>query len=324
MPTTIIYDTHCLNHFVPSNHPEQPERIQAIKRLLEDHKDELNLLFIGSQKASQKDLMRVHSKEYLQNLQVKVDMGQIIYLDRDTPLSFSSYEAACFAAGSGMKAVDLAIKASKTNALFHAVFCLVRPPGHHAEKEKAMGFCLFNNIAIAASYALAHKKVEKVFIIDFDVHLGNGTQQIFEDDPRVFYFSIHHTTKEFYPEGYIQEKTSENQMLIPIEPGPNSRNEFLETFKEKLKEILPSFQPDLVLISAGFDAVQTDPLGGNIGLKPEDYETITSWIRQEAIKSKVPLGVISMLEGGYDLKNQGLEESAYFHVKGLGDHSTLD
>ena len=229
-------------------------------------------------------------------------------LDPDTFVSKGSVGAALRAAGAAVHAVDLVVNRTGLNA-----FCAVRPPGHHAEPEKAMGFCLFNNVAIAARHALGHHFMERIAIVDFDVHHGNGTQAVFEGEGRVCYFSTHQ--RSLFPgTGYPEEVGAGNiynYMLPPNTAGAH----FRQTVQESLLHSLRHCRPDLILISAGFDGHSLDPLA-QLNMDASDYEWITNKICQVAADCSGGR-VVSILEGGYDLA--ALDSCVFSHVKALSD-----
>ena len=230
----------------------------------------------------------------------------------DTPICEASYAVATEAAGGVLAAIDAVMAGEVRNA-----FCAVRPPGHHATTDKAMGFCLLNNVAIAARYIQKQKKLPKVLIVDWDVHHGNGTQDIFYEDPRVFYFSVHRYP--FYPGtgGADQQGAGEGQGLtlnVPLPAGSGDRD-FEQAFTEKLVPAARQFRPDFVLISAGFDAHQNDPLGG-MRVTAEGYGKLTRIVKQIA-EENCHGRLVSVLEGGYNL--DGLAASVEMHLRYLLD-----
>ncbi len=295
-----IYDQVYLKHDTGEGHPERPERVQSIDTFLTSLKDKL--IEIKPRKATAKEIALVHDIYYPQEIMDLCSAGGT-YLDPDTRCSIFTYEAATYAVGAGLEAVDKI----KEGAV-ERVFANVRPPGHHAEYAKAMGFCIFNNIAIAARYA-QNQGFEKVFIIDFDAHHGNGTQKAFYDDDTVFYFSTHQYP--FYPgTGSAEEKGTGKglgftyNVPLPAETGD-------ETYEDIYSMILPDlvyhFKPDIVMVSAGYDLHQEDPLT-NLEVTTEGIGKIVEYILKTA---DVPF--LFMLEGGYNLTALG--ESARVTVE---------
>ena len=295
-----IYDPVYLKHDTGEGHPERPERVQSIDTFLTSLKDKL--INIKPRKATAKEIALVHDIYYPQEIMDLCSAGGT-YLDPDTRCSIFTYEAATYAVGAGLEAVDKI----KEGAV-ERVFANVRPPGHHAEYAKAMGFCIFNNIAIAARYA-QNQGFEKVFIIDFDAHHGNGTQKAFYDDDTVFYFSTHQYP--FYPgTGSAEEKGTGKGLgftyNVPLPAGTGD-----ETYEDIYSMILPDlvyhFKPDIVMVSAGYDLHQEDPLT-NLEVTTEGIGKIVEYILKTA---DVPF--LFMLEGGYNLTALG--ESARVTVE---------
>ncbi|PTW62168.1 acetoin utilization deacetylase AcuC-like enzyme [Breoghania corrubedonensis] len=249
-----------------------------------------------------------HPARHVEMIRKNMPMEGLARLDADTTVSAGSWEAALRAVGAGCQAVDEVMEGKVKNA-----FCAIRPPGHHAEHERAMGFCLFNNIAIAARHAQKRHGAERVAIIDFDVHHGNGTQDIFWDDPSVMYCSTHQMPL-FPGTGAANETGAGNIVNAPLMAGDGSA-QFQEAVEVMLLPRLTDFRPDLVLISAGFDAHKRDPLA-NINLLEDDFAWITAKLMDIADQS-CGGRVVSMLEGGYDL--EGLARSVAAHVMTLMD-----
>jgi len=303
LKTAIFTSETFLNHKTGSGHPENPERVKAV---IENLKKNINLIWRKPSKFNNNILTIAHSKEYIENVQKAFPSNSLVYLDGDTIVSPGSKEATIDAVGSIISAIDGVEKKEFKNA-----FCAVRPPGHHAEKNKAMGFCIYNNVAIGAKYLINHYKYEKVAIIDFDVHHGNGTQDIFFDDKKVLYISTHQYP--YYPgTGGENEKGKYNNIFnIPLPAGTNSA-EYLNVYEYVLKK-LNEFKPNFILFSAGFDAHKNDPLA-QLKLNSKDYYEITK--RTLEYSKKFCDGkVVSILEGGYDLN--ALADSANEHVKAL-------
>ncbi len=295
-----IYDPVYLKHDTGEGHPEKPERVLSIDTFLTPLKDKL--IDIKPRKATAKEIALVHDIYYPQEIMDLCSAGGT-YLDPDTRCSIFTYEAATYAVGAGLEAVDK-IK----EGLVERVFANVRPPGHHAEYAKAMGFCIFNNIAIAARYA-QNQGFEKVFIVDFDAHHGNGTQKAFYDDDTVFYFSTHQYP--FYPgTGSADEKGVGKGFgftyNVPLPAGTGD-----ETYEDVYSMILPDlvyhFKPDIIMVSAGYDLHQEDPLT-NLEVTTQGIGKIVEYILKTA---DVPF--LFMLEGGYNLSALG--ESAKITVE---------
>ena len=304
--TTGLY-THaaCLGHDTGTGHPERIQRLVAILRLLDDP------IYAAldrreAPEATIDQLARVHTRAYIDEVFAAIpNMGQA-ELDGDTVLSPGSGAAALHAAGAVAAAVDAVVKGDLKNA-----FCAVRPPGHHAERDLAMGFCVFNNVAVGAAQALDACGLDRVAIFDFDVHHGNGTQHIFDHDPRVLYASTHQSP--LYPgTGAKNEKGVGNIVNAPLPPYAGSE-EFRDACEEVILPALEKFRPDLIMISAGFDAHRNDPLA-SLEFETEDY----AWVTDELVGlAKTVCGgrIVSTLEGGYDLN--ALAESVTAHVYAL-------
>ena len=305
MKTGIITTDTYLNHDTGQGHPERADRVTVVIDHLKKVKSK-NLIWKKPKKFDLKYLEFAHDKNYLNNVKDSFPKQGLNFLDGDTIVSPGSKEATQDAVGSILTAIDGVMKKDFNNA-----FCAVRPPGHHAEKQKAMGFCVYNNIAVGAYYLLERYKLKKVAIIDFDVHHGNGTQNIFYDNEKVLYISTHQYP--FYPgSGSNNEKGKHNNILnIPLPAGTNSE-EYLNAYEHVLKK-LKEFKPEFVLFSAGFDAHEDDPLA-QFKLKSKDFYNLTKrTIHAAQLSSKGK--VVSILEGGYDLN--ALKESAEMHINAL-------
>ncbi len=314
MTTVLITHPAFLNHDTGAHHPERADRLRAIDKVLghEVYKD-----LVRREAPMREDVRdaieRAHPGGYYGELEKARPLaGQgLRQVDGDTTMSEGSWEAALRAVGAGLDAVDLVMKKETAN-----VFCQVRPPGHHAESAKAMGFCLFNNIAIAAHYARSKHGAERVAVVDFDVHHGNGTQEIFWSDKNMFYGSTHQMPL-FPGTGALNETGVGNIWNGPLREG-DGREKFEAAFRERVLAPLHNFAPDIVLISAGFDAHKDDPLAG-IQLVEADF----MWATEELLKvARRHSGgrVVSMLEGGYDLT--ALARSVAVHVKTLMEAGT--
>ena len=310
MTTLILQHSDCLRHTTGLRHVERPERVTAVLGAVDGLPGTETL---PAPRATIEQLEAAHQPDYWRHI-VELEPSQengeggreIAALDADTFLSAGSIDATLRGSGAACFAIDQVQAGKATNA-----FCAVRPPGHHAESGIAMGFCLLNHVAVAAHHAIASQAAEKVAILDFDVHHGNGTQAIFEDSPEVLFVSSHQMP--LYPgTGYPGETGCGNIFNLPLAPGDGSA-EFRSAWGNRGLPQLEKFQPDLVLISAGFDAHARDPLG-QLLLTDEDYNWITAEIR--AIADSACGGkLVSILEGGYDL--EALSTAAKAHVEAL-------
>ena len=295
----------CLDHDPGTEHPERPARLRAVLDALDRAYPDLD--WREAPMARRGDLLRVHGDTLIDEVLAPVASG-LQRLDPDTALSPGSARAALHAAGAGQAAVDAVMAGEAQTA-----FCAVRPPGHHATPDTAMGFCLFNNIAVAAAHARDHHGLERIAIVDFDVHHGNGTQAIFQAEPRVAYLSSHQSG--LYPHsGSVHERGAGNLHNALLPPGSGGFR-FRNTWLDSLLPALDAFRPQLVLVSAGFDAHLADPLA-DLMLEAEDFAWITSELRTIA-RRHASGRVVSMLEGGYHL--DALAESAVAHVGALRD-----
>jgi len=295
----------CLLHDPGPGHAERPARLHAVLQAL-DHDRFAALDRIEAPQAIREQLQRVHSAAHIREILLGAPPDDMLALDPDTVMGPGSTEAALRAAGAMVAAVDAVLGGSARRA-----FCAVRPPGHHATRDQAMGFCLFNNIAVGAAHALVAHGLKRVAIADFDVHHGNGTQAIFEHEPRVLFASSHQSP--LYPDsGREDERGVGNIVNGTLSPGAGS-HEFRELWDSVLLPRLHAFKPQLVLVSAGFDAHRNDPLA-DIRLGQEDYAWITE--RLAALADAHAGGrLISTLEGGYDLA--ALAASVSAHVGAL-------
>jgi acetoin utilization deacetylase AcuC-like enzyme len=304
--TTCIFTSNSsIKHDTGPGHPECPERIPAILTGLKKiQSQKLIWREIGS--FDEKYIELTHSKKYLEKINQSFPKEDLVFLDGDTIVSKGSKKAAYDAVGAIINAIDTVM-----NQEFDNAFCVVRPPGHHAEKEQAMGFCIFNNVAVGATYLLEKYKLDKVAIIDFDVHHGNGTQDIFYNEKKVLYVSSHQFP--FYPgTGSKDEIGKFNNILnIPLKAGTVSE-EFFNSYK-KVYDKLNEFRPQFILLSAGFDAHKNDPLA-NVDLESRDYYILTKEIMKIA-KKICSNKIVSILEGGYNLS--AIQESAKYHVEAL-------
>ncbi len=304
MKTGLITTNTFLKHNTGLGHPERADRVSVIIENLK--KFEKKLIWKKPTSFDKKFLKITHSSKYVDMIENSFPKKDLSYLDGDTVVSPGSKEATFDAVGSIISAIDGVINKDFKNA-----FCAVRPPGHHSEQEKAMGFCIFNNVAVGANYLIEKYKYKKVAIIDFDVHHGNGTQDIFYNNEKVLYISTHQYP--YYPgSGSDKEKGKHNNILnIPLPAGTNS-NEYLDAYEHVLKK-LKEFKPNFVLFSAGFDAHKDDPLA-QLQLTSKDYYEITKRTLK-CIKNNCDGRVVSILEGGYDLN--ALVESTEHHINAL-------
>ena len=305
MKTGLITSDTYQNHNTGEGHPEKIDRVTAVidnfKKL-----DNKNLIWKKPTNFDQDLLIKTHSLDYINQVQKSFPQNGFNFLDGDTVVSPGSKDATKDAVGSILTAIE-----GIQNKDFKNAFCAVRPPGHHAEKEKAMGFCIYNNVAVGANYLIEKYKYNKIAIIDFDVHHGNGTQDIFYDNEKVLYISIHQYP--YYPgSGSEKEKGKFNNVFnIPLEAGTTS-NQYLNAYEHVLNK-LKEFKPEFLLFSAGFDAHIDDPLA-QLRLSSEDFYTLT----KRTLEISKPFcngNVVSILEGGYDLK--ALQDSTQRHVDAL-------
>ena len=305
MKTGLITTKSYKNHDTGNGHPEKIDRVTAIIDNFKK-KNNKNLIWQEPGKVDISLLIKTHSKQYLEYVNNSFPKNGLSFLDGDTIVSPGSKDATKDAAGSIITAIDGVESQKYKNA-----FCAVRPPGHHAEKNKAMGFCIYNNVAVGANYLIEKYKYKKIAIIDFDVHHGNGTQDIFYENEKVLYVSTHQYP--YYPgTGTEKEKGKFNNIFnIPLEAGTTSEN-YLIAYDHVLKKVI-NFKPEFILFSAGFDAHQDDPLA-QLKLDSIDFYTITKRTL-EATKKFCSGKVVSILEGGYDLN--ALVSSTEKHVDAL-------
>jgi acetoin utilization deacetylase AcuC-like enzyme len=304
MAVAFITHPHCRLHQMGPDHPEQPARLDAIEEALHERGLHDVLLHREAPRAAVEHLVRVHPLRYIEELAARSPAEGFAHVDPDTWMCPDTFEAALRAAGANVLATDMVLGGAAQRA-----FCNVRPPGHHAERAAAMGFCFFNNVAVAARHALDHHGLERVAVLDFDVHLGNGTEDIFRDDPRVLLCSSYQFP--LWPD--LDPPTISGSVVnCPLPPGSGS-HEFRTAITEHWIPALDSFAPQLVLISAGFDAHAADDMAG-LRLRTQDYGWITDVACAMAEKHAAGR-VVSTLEGGYDLP--ALAASACLHIERL-------
>ncbi len=306
MSTLLITHPACLEHKNPLGHPERPDRLRAIEEALADERFHL-LAREQAPRAPLETIALAHPMEYVEAIRDATPAEGFVQIDADTAMSPGSFEAALRGAGGGMLAVDEVMNQKAANA-----FVAIRPPGHHAETARPMGFCLFNNAAIAARYAQKRYGVERAAIVDFDVHHGNGSQDIFWADKSVMYCSTHEMP--LYPgTGAVSERGEYNTVVnAPLSAGDGG-DQFREAMETVILPRLREFKPDILVISAGFDAHTRDPLA-NLNLVEADFSWVTKKLMEIADQSAQGR-VVSLLEGGYDL--QGLARSVAAHVTAL-------
>ena len=305
MPTAFFYHNDCLDHKTGENHPEIPRRLAVILELLK--LNEFKSLVVAEAQIADLSLINlVHSKEYISKFYDQLPFNDLMNLDADTVVSAGTAVAARRAVGAVCDAVDYVMDSSYRNA-----FCAVRPPGHHARYNTAMGFCIFNNIAIGARYAQVFKHVKRVAVVDFDVHHGNGTEELFCGNDNLFYASSHQFPA--YPGTGAETNTVRNN-LINVGLRPYSGSEaFREAYEEKILPGLLNFNPELIMLSAGFDGHKDDPLC-QLNLVVEDF----NWVTKELIKVSRQCcqgRLVSVLEGGYHLG--ALKDCVASHLFGL-------
>ncbi|GGL54595.1 histone deacetylase family protein [Wenxinia marina] len=299
MATALVTHPDCLGHVNPPGHPEQVARLETVLEVLEG----MDLVRVSAPMAAADDLTRVHPAPYVDAVTAAAPEEGFVALDADTTLSPGSISAAWRAAGAVVRAVDLVLGGEVANA-----FCAVRPPGHHAERQTPMGFCFFGSVAVGAAHALEHHGLKRVAILDFDVHHGNGTQDLVQDDPRIFFASSHQMP--LYPGTGDPSDDGPHGTVMNVALPPGSGSELFRQVWSDILARMEAFRPDLILVSAGFDAHVRDPLA-SIALRTSDFAWVTRAICDAA--DRVCGGrVVSALEGGYDL--DALGEAAAAHV----------
>lgn len=303
MPTALITHPSANDHITPPGHPEQVARLAYILDALED----LDLVRHVAPMAAEDDLLRCHPADYIQSIRDAAPSQGWVSLDSDTHMTVGTLEAALRAAGAATKAVDLVMAGTVGNA-----FCAMRPPGHHAERSTPMGFCFFGNVAIAAKYALDHHGLDRVAVVDFDVHHGNGTQDLLEGERRAFFVSSHQMP--LWPGSGPASETGGygNVMNGPLDPNTNGAH-MRQIYEKDVFPAVAAFKPQLILVSAGFDAHAEDPLA-NLNWGEDDFAWLTDQLCDLA-DVHCQGRLVSCLEGGYDL--DALASSARAHVKVL-------
>jgi acetoin utilization deacetylase AcuC-like enzyme len=306
MPTLLVTHPACLNHVTPLGHPERPDRLRAINAVLAEPAFSA-LTRAQAPAAPLETIALCHPMDYIEAIRETTPQQGMTRIDADTTLSPGSFEAAIRAAGGALHAVDEVVARRVDNA-----FVAVRPPGHHTETARAMGFCLFNSAAIAARYAQKHHGLSRAAVVDFDVHHGNGSQDIFWSDASVMYCSTHEMP--LYPGTGARDERGEHDNIVnaPLRSGDGG-DKFREAFEGTILPRLRAFGPDIIIISAGFDAHMRDPLA-SLNLLEPDFAWATQKIMEVADASALGR-VVSVLEGGYDL--QGLSQSTAAHVTAL-------
>jgi acetoin utilization deacetylase AcuC-like enzyme len=303
----IVFDPIFLKHDPGPMHPESPQRLIAVQEAIKSL--DIPISGISARPATRQELALVHSPKYIERI-LDMKVNELTYLDPDTAISPRSQEAALKAAGGVIEAVDKIMQGDLKRA-----FCAVRPPGHHAERDQAMGFCIFNNIAIGAAHALSRRHLSRIAIVDWDLHHGNGTQKAFYDTDEVLYISLHEYP--FYPGSGRETEKGEGKGLgytinLPQVAG-SSDDDYRNAFQEIIIPALDNYRPELIMISAGFDAHRDDPLG-DLYLSTELYGEMTA-VLVEMAKQHSKGRVVSVLEGGYNL--QALRDSVTIHLKEL-------
>jgi len=313
--TAVVKDELYLQHLTGDYHPESHHRLEVVYKMLEDEDMKGKLGVLSPRPATQQELELNHSLNYIS--QVASTAGRSFsMLDPDTTTSAKSWEAARMAAGGVLVAIDKVMEGEVKNA-----FALVRPPGHHAERSKGMGFCLFNNIAIGAHYARQKYPLDRILIVDWDLHHGNGTQNAFYEDPQILYFSTHQYP--YYPGSGSVDEDGRGEgkgftINVPL-PGGQGDQDFAGIYQEILKPIASEFKPQLILVSAGYDIYFQDPLGA-MKVTPEGFASLTSLIMDIA-QSHCQGRLVITLEGGYHLN--GLKDSVKVTLKELTEESIL-
>jgi acetoin utilization deacetylase AcuC-like enzyme len=295
--TGFIVSGRYLEHDTGQHHPECAGRIKAICQGIKEASLNSRTVLLNPEQADVSHIQRVHAGEYINEFRFACESGAGFIDSHECPVSAASYEVALLAVGGTLQAVDAVMTGQISNA-----FCAVRPPGHHAERAHAMGFCYFNNVAIAAEYLKAHYNLQRIAILDFDVHHGNGTQHHFEKDPAVFYGSIHQNPRTIFPGTGFEHEVGVGDgtgtiLNVPVMPGSGDE-EYKQAFEQKIIPALQQYRPEFLLLSAGFDAHERDPLA-YVMLSDDGFAMMTRQLR--ALAEEVCDGrLVSVLEGGYD------------------------
>ena len=320
MPKTgVVKEARFMDHHMGAHHPESPQRLMVIYDMLEESDMQGQFIEIPVKSAEKDDILLIHSSDYVDKI-ASTSGQEYIYLDPDTQTSSGSYDASLLAVGGLCEAITMVRSGELDNA-----FALVRPPGHHAERTRAMGFCLFNNVAIGARFAQEKLGLGRILVVDWDLHHGNGTQHSFEDDPSILYFSTHQYP--YYPGTGNHNETGIGKgegftINVPLSTGYGD-GEFIGIFERILRPVTVEFDPDLILVSAGFDIYDGDPLGG-MDVTPKGFGLLTRSIMEMA-NACCGGKVVLTLEGGYSL--QGLKDSVKEVLKemaGLSRGHTTD
>jgi acetoin utilization deacetylase AcuC-like enzyme len=304
--TAFVSHPDTLLHVMDGNHPESPARITVIKNAVMASDLKQKLQFYDAPAASKTQLERVHSKDYVEHIHQIAPKAGLVRLDGDTSMGPMSLSATLHASGAVILATDLVLSGKAKNA-----FCCVRPPGHHAGRANSAGFCIFNHVAVGVAHAMAQYKIKRVAIIDFDVHHGDGTEDIFKDNPNVMLCSTFQ--HPFYPHRGADTR-SKNMINLPL-PAKANGEDFKKVFEAEIKPALTNFKPEVIYISAGFDAHENDPLA-DLSLTTQDYSWLTDFIKKIA-NNCCAARIISSLEGGYHLPS--LSESALAHIHSLAN-----
>jgi acetoin utilization deacetylase AcuC-like enzyme len=310
--TLLYYHNIFLKHDTGAFHPESSKRLGAILTHLKETGLWDKLVVETPKRATVKDIALVHHPEYIRQVEEIAERGGG-QLDPDTVVSRDSFEAALYAAGALLDAVDAVMTDKASNA-----FCMVRPPGHHATPTRGMGFCLFNNVAIAARHLHKKYNLKRVLIVDWDCHHGNGTQEVFYEEPKVLYISLHRWP--FYPGTGSKEEKGKGPgegftLNVPL-PWNTAGEEYLRAFERAMHEQARAYRPEFVLISAGFDTYLGDPIGG-LGLEAGDFARLTGLV-MEVSRKFASNRLVSCLEGGYSL--EGLPRCVEYHLRALLEH----
>jgi acetoin utilization deacetylase AcuC-like enzyme len=307
-----VYHPDYLLHVPPFEHPESPERLEAINRHLADRGLLDNMVPVTPDYPDETDVLRVHDPSYLRKIELACRRGDLTLDAEDTYLSSNSYTVALLSAGGAIAGAE-----SVATGRVRRAFCAIRPPGHHADSRTGMGFCLLNNVAIAARYLQARHGISRIFIVDWDVHHGNGTQNIFLEDPSVYFFSIHEHPSFLYPGTGRRWETGRGAgegttLNAPMAPGAGD-DEYRLAFEQMLRPAMETFRPEMILVSAGFDAHRDDPLA-DIQLTEEGFRFMTRFVVEMADRH-CGGRVVSLLEGGYDLNS--VTSSVEAHLREL-------